>query len=52
MHIEFVKHGVINLKFSITNNGNISAYGEQKCVLMNTETGLMDREKLKYIFGV
>ena len=52
MLIDFVKHGVMNLKFSIANNGNISAYGEQKCVLMNTETGLMDKEKLKCVFSV
>ena len=52
MLINFVKHSVMNLKFSIASNGNISAYGEQKCVLMNTETGLMDKEKLKYVFSV
>jgi len=40
------------LKFSIASNGNISAYGEQKCVIMNTETGLMDKEKLKCVFNV
>jgi acyl-CoA thioester hydrolase len=52
MHIDFVKHGLLNLKFSIVNNKNISAYGEQKCVIMNTETGLMNKEKLKYVFDV
>jgi len=51
MYIDFVKHSVMNFKFSIANNGNTSAYGEQKCVLMNTETGLMDKDKIKHLFG-
>ena len=52
MCIDNVRHNMMNLKFSIVNKGIACANGEQKCVLMNTGTGLMDKEKLKYVFNV
>lgn len=49
MVIEYIKHGLINLKFQFISDGKICAFGEQKCVLMNLDTGLMDKNKLKFI---
>jgi acyl-CoA thioester hydrolase len=51
MNIENVKHGLMVLNFRFVNNGNICVYGEQKCVILNLRTGLMDKEKLKFIFN-
>ena len=49
MNIESVKHNIMELSFSFRSNENICAYGQQKCVLMNLETGLMDKEKFKIV---
>jgi acyl-CoA thioester hydrolase len=50
MNIENAKHGMMVLNFRFINNENICVYGEQKCVILNLKTGLMDKEKLKSIF--
>ena len=51
MNVEYVKHGLMNLHFNFVNKGSICVHGEQKCVVMNLNTGLMDKEKLKLIFN-
>jgi acyl-CoA thioester hydrolase len=51
MNIENAKHGMMVLNFKFINNKNICAYGDQKCVILNFKTGLMDKEKLKSIFN-
>ena len=51
MNIENAKHGLLILNFRFVNNGNTCVYGEQKCVILNLKTGLMDKEKLKFIFN-
>lgn len=51
MSIENAKHGLLILNFRFVNNGKICVFGEQKCVILNLRTGLMDKEKLKFIFN-
>ena len=51
MNIENAKHGMIFLNFRFIDNENICVFGEQKCVILNLKTGLMDKEKLKSIFN-
>ena len=51
MNIEKAKHGLLILNFRFVNNDKICVFGEQKCVILNLKTGLMDKEKLKFIFN-
>jgi acyl-CoA thioester hydrolase len=51
MNIINATHGMMVLNFRFTINENICVYGEQKCVILNLKTGLMDKEKLKSIFN-
>jgi acyl-CoA thioester hydrolase len=51
MNIESVKHNLMELSFSFRSDGNICAYGQQKCVLMNLGTGLMDKGKFKIVIN-
>jgi acyl-CoA thioester hydrolase len=50
MNIENAKHGMMILNFRFIKDGNICVYGDQKCVILDLKTGLMDKEKLKSIF--
>jgi acyl-CoA thioester hydrolase len=50
MNIEEAKHGMIFLNFRFIDNENICVYGDQKCVILDLKTGLMNKEKLKSIF--
>ncbi len=49
MNLVCYNHGIATLKVEIRLNGKITAFGEQKCVLMNLTTGKMIKEKLKFI---
>lgn len=49
MHIDFIKHGILNLKFEFALNGNQIAVGEQKCVLMDLKNGTMNKQKTNRI---
>ena len=40
-------HGIIKLKFEIKVNGEISALGEQRCVLMDLISGKMVKDKFE-----
>ena len=49
IHYLCFSHGIITLTFEIKQGVKIAAYGEQKCVLMDLNTGKMDKEKLKFL---
>ena len=49
IHFLCFSHGIITLKFEIKQGEKIAAFGEQKCVLMDLNTGKMDKEKLKFL---
>jgi acyl-CoA thioester hydrolase len=51
MKIENINHGVITLKAEIKLNYKTAASGEQRCVLMNLETGKIDKVKTKSILN-
>ena len=42
-------HGIIKLNFKINVNGKNAALGEQRCVLLNLKTGLMEKQILNSI---
>ena len=49
---EFLGHGLMQLKFRFINNDKVCAAAEQKCVLMNLKTGLMDKRKFKSLQSI
>jgi len=49
MNLVCYNHGIVTLKVEIRLDGKIAAFGEQKCILMNLKTSLMNKEKLKSI---
>ena len=42
--IEFVKHGIIFIKYEFESENQIISSAEQNCVLMNLKTGIMDKK--------
>ncbi len=49
MNLVCYNHGIVTLKVEIRLDGKIAAFGEQKCILMNLKTSLMNKEKFKSI---
>ena len=49
IHFLCFSHGIITLKFKIKHGEKIASFGEQKCVLMDLNTGKMNKEKLKFL---
>lgn len=45
--IESIRHGVMNLKVVLRREDVIVATAEQSCVLMNLQTGKMDRDAMR-----
>ena len=50
MQVDYIRHNVMNLKFKFTKDDKTCVYGEQKCVLMNLESGVMDKVRLKSLY--
>jgi acyl-CoA thioester hydrolase len=47
--VENIRHNIMTLKFNFISSGNICAFAEQKCVIMNLEKGTMDKKRLNLL---